>query len=101
MIKYNDESELQNSEHLNSESFFDDDLTKLNVRQIQTDQEKFVSTEEVPSHLEMTVDTGIEIQIIGNKMGCVFPMVILSILPHAEFGPNDHRENAPHFKIQS
>ena len=64
IIKYNNESELQNSEHLNSESFFDDDLTKLNVRQIQTDHEKFVSTEEVPSHLEMTVDTGIEIEII-------------------------------------
>ena len=62
--KYFNGSELQNSEHLNSESFFDDDLTKLNVRQIQTDQEKFVSTDEVPSHLEMTVDTGIEIKII-------------------------------------
>ena len=31
------------------------------------------------------------------KVGCVFPMVIVSILPHAEFGPNDHRENPPHF----
>ena len=26
-----------------------------------------------------------------------FPMVVVSILPHAEFGPNDHREDAPHF----
>ena len=25
---------------------------------------------------------------------CVFPMVIVSILPHAEFGANDHREDA-------
>ena len=32
-----------------------------------------------------------------SKVGCVFPMVIASILPHAEFGPNDHREDAPHF----
>ena len=24
-------------------------------------------------------------------------MVIVSILPHAEFGPNDNREDAPHF----
>ena len=24
-------------------------------------------------------------------------MVVVSILPHAEFGPNDHREDAPHF----
>ena len=30
-------------------------------------------------------------------MGCVFPMVVVSALSHAEFGPNDLRENAPHF----
>ena len=33
------------------------------------------------------------------KVGCVFPMVVVSILPHAEFGPNDHREDAPHFTL--
>ena len=33
----------------------------------------------------------------SSKVGCVFPMVVVSILPHAEFGPNDHREDAPHF----
>ena len=26
-------------------------------------------------------------------------MVIVSIPPNAEFGPNDHREDAPHFKF--
>ena len=26
-------------------------------------------------------------------------MVVLSILSHAEFGRNDHREEAPHFTI--
>ena len=25
-------------------------------------------------------------------------MVVVSILPHAEIGPNDHREDAPHFR---
>ena len=30
-----------------------------------------------------------------DKLGRVFPMVVVSILPHAEFGPNDHREDAP------
>ena len=30
-------------------------------------------------------------------MGCVFPMVVFSIMPHAEFAPNDHQEGAPHF----
>jgi len=29
-----------------------------------------------------------------NKVGCIFPMVVISILLHAEFGPNDHREEA-------
>ena len=32
-----------------------------------------------------------------TKVGCVYAMVIVSILPHAEFGPNDHREDAFHF----
>ena len=31
-------------------------------------------------------------------MGCVFPMFVVSKLPHTEFdGRNDHREDAPHF----
>lgn len=33
-----------------------------------------------------------------NKVGCVFAMVIVSILPHAEFGPNKHQEDGPYFK---
>ena len=33
----------------------------------------------------------------ANKVGCILPMVVGSILPHAEFGPNHHREDAPHF----
>ena len=36
-----------------------------------------------------------------NKVGCVFPMVVVSILLHAEFGPNDHREDASHFRKHS
>ena len=36
------------------------------------------------------------------KVGCVFAMVVVSILPHAEFGRNDqHREEAPHFSLFS
>ena len=31
------------------------------------------------------------------KVGCVFPVVV-SILPQSEFGRNDHREDALHFK---
>ena len=34
-----------------------------------------------------------------HKVGCVFAMVVVSILPQAEFGPNDHRQDAPHFNI--
>ena len=30
-------------------------------------------------------------------MGCVSPIVVISIVSHAEFGRHDHREYAPHF----
>ena len=30
-------------------------------------------------------------------MGRAFLMVVVSIQPHAEFGSNDHLEDAPHF----
>ena len=33
------------------------------------------------------------------KVGYVFQMVVVSILPNVEFGPNDNREDAPHFII--
>ena len=36
-------------------------------------------------------------QTFKNKVGRVFPMVFASILPHAEVGQNDHREDAPLF----
>ena len=29
-----------------------------------------------------------------DKVGCVFPMIIISILSHAEFEPKDNREDA-------
>ena len=32
----------------------------------------------------------------NRKVGCVFPMVVIFI-PHVEFGPNDNREDTPHF----
>ena len=41
---------------------------------------------------------GIEIHTIC-KVGCVFLMVVVSILLHAEFGRNDYREDAPHFTM--
>ena len=31
------------------------------------------------------------------KVVCVSPIVLVSILLYADFGPNDYRENAPHF----
>ena len=34
-----------------------------------------------------------------DKLGCVVRMVVDSILPHVECGPNDHLEDAPPFKI--
>ena len=34
-------------------------------------------------------------------MGCVTPIIVVSILPHAEFGWNSHREDEPHFNDRS
>ena len=38
---------------------------------------------------------------IYYKLRCVFPKVVVSILPHAEFGRHDHRGDAPHFIYQT
>ena len=35
------------------------------------------------------------------KVGCVFLVVVVSMLLHAEIGRNDHRECAPHFNVAS
>ena len=34
---------------------------------------------------------------VPSKVGCVSPMFVVSVLLHAKFGPNDHRENVSHF----
>ena len=34
-----------------------------------------------------------------TKVGCVFSMVVVSLLPHAELGRYDHREGAPYFTL--
>ena len=35
-----------------------------------------------------------------HKVGCVFPMITVSILPHGQFGPNNHREDVSHVSLQ-
>ena len=39
-------------------------------------------------------------KFIKFKVGCIFPMVVVSLLPHVEFGLNDYREDAPHFTFE-
>ena len=38
--------------------------------------------------------------LVISKVGCVFPMVSASILHQAEFGRNEYRENASHFRLK-
>ena len=38
--------------------------------------------------------------IPGNKVGYIFPIVVVSILPNVVFGVNDHRKDAPHFNMK-
>ena len=40
-------------------------------------------------------------QISGSKVGCVFPIVVFSLLNQAGFRPNDYWEHASHFKCIS
>ena len=35
---------------------------------------------------------------IGCNVECIFPRVVVSMLPNAEIGPNNHQEVAFHFK---
>ena len=37
-------------------------------------------------------------QIQNSKVGSILLMVVVSMLPHAEIGGNDHREEAPYFR---
>ena len=32
-------------------------------------------------------------------VGCVLPIVVVSLLPHVEFEPSGHWKDAPHFNI--
>ena len=34
-----------------------------------------------------------------TKVGCILQMTVVSILPQPEFGQNDHREDAAHFRL--
>ena len=36
-------------------------------------------------------------EMAKTKEGCVLPMEAVSMPPLVEVGPNDHREDAPHF----
>ena len=38
-----------------------------------------------------------DLDFLPCKVECVFEMVIVSILPYAKFGPNDHRKDTPRF----
>ena len=40
-----------------------------------------------------------KIRLKAIEVGCVLPMVIVSFLHHAEFGPNDNRKNATPFYL--
>jgi len=45
--------------------------------------------------------TWLHIREIQIKVGCVLLMVVVSLLPQAEIGRNDLRENSTHFILSS
>ena len=42
-------------------------------------------------------DTWLRVIWLQCKKKCLFPMIVDPILPHAVFGPYEHRVDAPHF----
>ena len=50
-------------------------------------------------HFKIRVFLSNKVKVGLTKVGHVFSIVIVSILPHAEFGPNGHREDALRFNI--
>ena len=44
--------------------------------------------------------SGREFGLMAIKVGCVFLMVVVFILPHVELRRNDYREDAPHFILK-
>ena len=38
-----------------------------------------------------------DVSTFFRKVGCVYPMIVVSKLPRAEIGRNDHWEDAHHF----
>ena len=49
----------------------------------------FICHKKLPTKKQEKMKKG----LILYKLRCVIPMVVNSILSHAEFGPNDHRED--------
>lgn len=53
---------------------------------------------EIASAEEGDYKVGIQSLDTFSKVGCVFQMIIVSILLHVVFGPYDHRKDASHFR---
>ena len=62
---------------------------------------KLRSTDDLPPEIpEENIKTLLTLGWVLSslKVGCVFPIAAVSILPHAEFGPNDQPEDAVYVK---
>ena len=64
-----------------------------------------LSVKQLPFTGELLLRTQIRRKMADNstqsttKLGCVVRMVVESIVPHAECGPNDQRKDAPRFRM--
>ena len=70
----------------------------VNTKEKTDDKENFESAE-MWIEVDGTVKERVKIRLFYSiaKLGCVVRMVVGSLLPHAESGPNDHRKDAPQF----
>ena len=72
------------------------DLCKINSCTVSKTEYDKLQRKYIRLEIQEQASRGYQARV-QNKVGCVFPMVVVSIPPHAEFGPNDHQEDAHHF----
>ena len=78
--------------HLDSEKK-ETNRAKIKFTQAKKDQD----VKELKVNIKPIIRFQAGLEIKKNKVGCVIPMAIVSLSPHADFGPNDHWEDALHF----
>ena len=72
------------------------DLCKINSCTVSKTEYDKLQRKYIRLEIQEQASRGYQARV-QNKVGYVFPRVVVSVPSHAEFGPNDHQEDAHHF----